>query len=211
MKVCDFLIVDELQRAVFQIFILSFIPFVWWLIWWIRTNESKTSFFKWVGLKKPTVADKKKFIVFIFFALLVAASMSLVLDPNLPDDIQLANARFSGQGINALIPAIIFSFFASALPEEVLFRGFLGKQLSKFLGFMVGNSIQAILFGILHGAALFSVLGKAIPLLVIGYTGVLGWLMGYINEKANGSILPSWCIHGVSNLYAAVIIMIELF
>lgn len=50
----------------------------------------------------------------------------------------------------------------------------------------------------------------AIPLLVIVFTGTLGWLMGYINEKSEASILPSWCIHGISNLYAAIIIMFEL-
>jgi hypothetical protein len=32
--------------------------------------------------------------------------------------------------------------------------------------------------------------------LVIAFTGTLGWLMGYINEKADGSILPSWILMG---------------
>jgi len=204
------LIIDELQRAVLQIFILTIIPFVWWVIWWFGTTGTKMSFFKWVGLKKPIVANKKRFISFIVLALIVAISMSFVLDPILPDDIQLANARFGGQGVKALVPAIIFSFFATALPEEILFRGFLGKRLSGKLGFPIGNTIQAILFGLLHGATMFSTLGMAIPLLVIAYTGTLGWLMGYVNEKADGSILPGWCIHAISNLYAAIIIMFEL-
>lgn len=204
------MIVDELQRAIIQITILSIIPFLWWVIWYFGTNESKISFLKWIGLKKPKVAQKKRFVVFVFFALIVAASMSLVLDPILPDDIQLANARFGGQGIKVLLPAIIFSFFATALPEEILFRGFIGKHLSNKLGFPIGNTIQAIFFGLLHGATMFPTLGIPIPLLVIAYTGVLGWLMGYINEKAEGSIIPSWCLHGISNIYAALIIMFEL-
>ena len=125
-------------------------------------------------------------------------------------DVQLANARFSGQGVKAIIPAIIFAFFATALPEEILFRGFLGKRLSRAFGFLVGNTIQAILFGLLHGIMLFSILGVAIPLLIIAFTGTLGWIMGYINEEADGSILPSWCIHGISNVYASIIIMFGL-
>lgn len=35
--------------------------------------------------------------------------------------------------------------------------------------------------------------------------------MGYLNEKkAGGSILPSWIIHGLSNLFSSVISMLNL-
>lgn len=160
--------------------------------------------------KKPIISQRKKFIILIGLTLVVAASMSIVLDPILPNDVQLANERFGGHGVKALAPAIIFAFFATALPEEILFRGFIGRRLSRKLGFLTGNTIQAIVFGLLHGAVLFPTLGLAIPLLIITFTGTLGWLMGYINEKADGSIIPSWCIHGISNVYASVIIMFEL-
>ncbi|MCL2107753.1 MAG: CPBP family intramembrane metalloprotease [Oscillospiraceae bacterium] len=193
--------VDELIRAVFQILALSAIPFIWWLI-----AARKEPFFAWVGLKKPRVEDKKRFIIFVFVALIVAFLMSFVLDPILPDDIQLANERFRGQGISALIPAIIFAFFATALGEEILFRGFIGNRLCGKIGFWGGNTIQAVLFGLLHGATMFPTLGIAVPLLVIAFTATLGWLMGYINEKAGGSIIPSWGLHGASNLYAAMIL-----
>ena len=200
------MILNELLRAIFQILALSVVPIIGWLI----AARKKESFFSWIGLKKPKVENKKKFIVFIFIALIVAVLMSLVLDPILPDDIQLANERFDGQGIKALIPAIIFAFFATALGEEILFRGFIGKCLCRKIGFWGGNTIQAILFGLLHGATMFPTLGMAIPLLVITFTAMLGWLMGYINEKADGSIVPSWFLHGISNLYATIIIMFEL-
>lgn len=200
------MLINELQTAVLQIIVMSVIPFVWWLI----TTKTKISFFKWVGLKKPIVANKKRFAISIVITLIVIIAMSPTIDPVIPDDIQLANARFGGQGIKSFVPAIIFSFFATALPEEILFRGFLGKRLSGKLGFPIGNTAQAILFGLLHGATLFSTLGIAIPLLVIAFTGTLGWLMGYVSEKANGSIMPNWCLHGIANLYAAVIIMFEL-
>ncbi|GHV15300.1 CAAX protease family protein [Clostridia bacterium] len=200
------MLVDEIVRAVGQVVILSAIPFIIWLF----IARKKHSFFSWIGLKKPAISERIKFIIGIVAALVVAAAMSLVLDPLMPNDVQLANARFAGKGFAALPAAVVFSFFATALPEEVLFRGFLGRGLSRKFGFLIGNTIQAILFGLLHGIMLFSVLGWAIPCLVIAFTGTLGWLMGYINEKADGSILPSWCIHGISNAYAAVIIMFEL-
>lgn len=206
----EYLIINELQRAFAQILALSFIPFTWWALWREGTKKSKCSFFEWIGLKKPIITQKIRFIIIVIIALIVSAAMSLLLDPVLPDDIQLANERFAGQGMRAFVPALIFSLFATALPEEVFFRGFLGKHLIIKFGFGVGNTIQAVIFGFLHGAIMFPALGMAIPILVIGFTGTLGWLMGYINEKAEGSIFPSWFIHAISNIYACVIIMYEL-
>lgn len=201
------MIIDELKRAVSQMIVLSVIPFLWWSIRRFVLSKDTSSFFKWIGLKKPVIFYKKKFITYTVIALLVAISMSIILDPLLQNEVQLANEQFRSKGIEALIPAIIFSFFATGLPEEIFFRGFLGNRLSKKFGFLFGNTIQAILFGLLHGVVLISSLGVNVSLLVIIFTGTLGWLMGYVNEQADGSIIPSWCIHGVSNLYAAFLIM----
>lgn len=201
------MITDELQRALSQIIIFSILPLVWWSIWWLTTAKTKMSFFRWIGLKKPVISKIKRFVVFTCLALAVAVLMSIVVNPILPSDVQLANAQFAGQGVKALVPAVIFALFGTALPEEILFRGFLGKRLSGKLGFVIGNTIQAILFGLLHGVMLFPTLGWAIPCVVIAFTGTLGWLMGYVNEQADGSILPSWCIHGVANVCAALLIM----
>ena len=200
------MLVNELLTAIVQIAAMSVIPVMWWLI----TARKESSFFVWIGLKKPVVMERKTFWIAILASVLIVIFMSLVLDPMLPDDIQLANERFGGQGIKAFVPAIVFAFFATGLAEEILFRGFIGKKLCSKFGFFVGNTLQALLFGLLHGATMIPTLGIAIPLLVIALTGSLGWFMGYVNEKASGSIIPSWCLHGVANLYAAIIIMFGL-
>jgi membrane protease YdiL (CAAX protease family) len=200
------MLIDEIFRAGSQIIILSAIPFI---VWFFSTRK-RQSFFSWIGLKKVVVSEQGRFIFAIVAALVVAAAMSPVLDPLLPDDIQLANARFAGEGFAALPAALVFSFFATALPEEVLFRGFVGQHLSKRLGFVAGNAIQAILFSLLHGTALLSRSISLLPFAVIAFTGALGWIMGYVNKKAGGSIFPSLIIHGLSNIYASVMIMFSL-
>jgi membrane protease YdiL (CAAX protease family) len=200
------MIINELVTAVIQVGVMAVIPIIWWLF----SARKSESFFTWIGLKKPHIAEKKKFITPLFAAIIIAVSMSLFLDPILPDDIQLANSRFGGLGFSALLPAIIFAFLSTGLAEEILFRSFLGKRLSKKFGFAAGNTIQAVVFGLLHGAAMFGSFEVYIPLTVIAFTAVLGWLMGYINEKSDGSIIPSWTLHGFSNLYAAIIIMFNL-
>lgn len=204
------LLFDEVQRAITQIIGLCLLPFIVWIIRNIRHKSSPISFLQYVGLRKITILDKRKFTLGILAALMVGFSMSLVLDPMLPDDFQLANSRYMHQGIDALLPALIFSFLATGLPEEVLFRGFIGKQLSKRFGFLVGNTIQAFIFGLLHGCMLYGRLGFIFPTLLLLYTGTLGWLMGYINKQANDSILASWILHGVFNTYAVLLIMFHV-
>ena len=40
---------------------------------------------------------------------------------------------------------------------------------------------------------------------ILFFTSVIAWLMGYINEKiSNGSIIPSWIIHTISNLFSGM-------
>jgi membrane protease YdiL (CAAX protease family) len=82
-------------------------------------------------LQKPRIIEKWKFAICAIVAVGVAVSMSCVLDALLPDDTQLANERFSGLGFQALIPAIIFAIFATGLPEEILFRGFLDSVYTR--------------------------------------------------------------------------------
>ena len=48
-------------------------------------------------------------------------------------------------------------------------------------------------------------------MLIILFTGIIGWIMGYINEKkANGSILPSWFIHAVANIFSGICYAFQL-
>jgi membrane protease YdiL (CAAX protease family) len=197
---------QELVRAASQIILLSAIPILWWLF----SARRQSSFFAWIGLKRPMLTDKRRFLLALSAAFMVVCVMSPVLDSVLPDDVQLANERFAGQGAKALAPALIFSFLATALPEEVFFRAFLGKRLGNKFGFFVGNTIQAALFGLLHGIMLFGRFGVAVPVLVIAFTGTLGWLMGYMNDKANGSVFPSWLLHGTANLYAVTLVMFDI-
>lgn len=54
-----------------------------------------------------------------------------------------------------------------------------------------------------HGVMFFTLAGAVKAILIIAFTGAIAWFMGYVNEKcANGSIIPSWIIHTVSNLFS---------
>ena len=122
-----------------------------------------------------------------------------------------ATSEFKGLGISALLPALIYAIFNTSLPEEIFFRGFLLKRLSNKFGFRVANVIQSTIFGLLHGIMFFSLVGIVKAMIIILLTGIIAYAMGYVNEKkANGSILPSWFIHALSNIFASIIAMFSI-
>ena len=100
---------------------------------------------------------------------------------------------------------LIYAILKTGLAEEIVFRGFLLKRISNKFGFAAGNLIQSLLFGIMHGIFFFNTVGVAKAVLIILFTGTIGWVMGFINEKkAGGSILPSWFVHSSANIFSGI-------
>ena len=200
------MLVNKIISSVMQIILFSLIPLIWWLI----TARKKESFFKWIGLKKIEKENKKSSVVNM---LPIAISYLIVsfITIYLIKDIETATSEFAGMGISALLPALIYAIFNTSLPEEILFRGFLLKRIASKFGYMIANIIQSTIFGLLHGFMFFNVLGIVKTIVIILFTGIIAFAMGYINEKkANGSILPSWFIHALSNIFASIIAMFSL-
>lgn len=48
-------------------------------------------------------------------------------------------------------------------------------------------------------------------ILITLFTGLIALAMGYINEKeSEGSIYPSWCIHGIANLFSSIVALFNI-
>ena len=198
------LLVTKVVSSVVQIILFALIPFIWWLV----TARKKMNFFKWIGLKKP---DSAKFIpwtigisgAFILVSVFMLTSLK---------GIEMATSDFDGLGISALPAILVYAIFNTALPEEMLFRGFILKRTANKTGFVEANIFQALIFGIIHGAMFFSLVGPVKAILIILFTGIIGWFMGYINEKiSGGSIIPSWIIHAIANIFSGLCSAFLLF
>ena len=200
------MLVNKIISSIMQIILFSLIPLIWWLI----TARKKESFFKWIGLKKIEKENKKSSAVnmlVIAIGYLIVSFITIYLIK----DIETATSEFDGMAISALLPALIYAIFNTSLPEEILFRGFLLKRIANQFGYMTANIIQSMIFGLLHGLMFFNVLGIVKTIIIIFFTGMIAFAMGYINEKkANGSILPSWFIHALSNIFASIVAMFSL-
>lgn len=200
------MLVSKIISSIIEIILISFLPFIWWLI----SAKKKESFFNWIGLKKIDNKNKKSTLINTIVISLVFMTVS-ILTLYLIKDIETATSEFKGLGISALLSALIYAIFNTSLPEEIFFRGFLLKRLSNKFGFRIANVIQSIIFGLLHGIMFFSLVGVVKSIIIILFTGIVAYAMGYVNEKkANGSILPGWFIHALSNIFASIIAMFSI-
>lgn len=193
------LLISKIVSSIVQIIVFSLIPFIGWIV----TARKEQNFFEWIGLKKIGGKENKPmlWVAGISVAFMLISVFMLYLIRN----VESATSDFQGLGAAAIPAILVYAIFNTALSEEIVFRGFLLKRIANKFGFFAGNTIQALLFGILHGIMFFSTVGVIKAILIILFTGAIGWFMGYTNEKeAEGSILPSWCIHSIANIFSGV-------
>ena len=194
------LFLSKLPETIIQVILFSLIPFIWWLI----TARKETNFFKWIGLRK--IEDAKKNNTIIWTAAVAAAFLAVSFAMlYLVRDTETATSDYSAKGASAIPAVLLYAIVKTALAEEIIFRGFLLKRISAKFDFTVGNIMQSVLFGIMHGIMFFSSVGMVKAIIIVAFTGGIGWFMGFINEKkANGSIIPSWYIHSAANIFSAL-------
>jgi membrane protease YdiL (CAAX protease family) len=195
-------VINDLISAIIQVVAFTLIPFLFFLF----RKDKSVSFFRYLGFYKPT--GKSILLVIVVVLLSVSSMIGLALTN---DDIRQAmlsphtvtgEFRAMGLSLTSVTSLLIMALIKTSLAEEILFRGFIGKQLINKLGFRAGNLLQAAIFGLLH-LLLFWLLTKTtiVPLIIITvFSTLMGWIIGYIKEKyASGSIIPGWVAHGLGN------------
>ncbi len=201
------LFISKLIGSIVQILLFSLVPLIWWLI----SARKKENFLAWTGIRKIENAKENKVILWMTGVTAAFLILSVFMLISLKGT-ETAASEFQGMGAGALPAILVYAALNTALPEEIVFRGFLLKRISDKFGFAAGNIVQSAVFGLLHGAMFFSLTGAVKAVLIILFTGGIGWCMGYINEKkAGGSIIPSWCIHTIANIFSGLCAAFALF
>jgi membrane protease YdiL (CAAX protease family) len=197
--------IQVIINAFTQLALFSAIPFLCWLVFY----RKKEKFFSWIGFKKPVIKSKHVFVLLSSLFLLVSIISNFL--PTIVERSQTATGQLQGVGLAILIQSLVFGFIQTGASEEILFRGFLAKRFIKFFGFSFGNLLQSALFGLIHvllAFLVFSSIDIRQGLLLFIIPCIAGWLFGYINEKqSGGSIVPSWLLHSIGNVIAAIIAM----
>lgn len=201
------LMIQKLINSAVQIVLFTLIPFIWWLI----TARKETGFFKWIGLKSVKGAKENKTVLWILGIIIGFMALSAYMLYSLRD-VEMATSDFNGLGAAAIPAILVYAILNTSLPEEIVFRGFLLKRIGNKFGFHAGNLIQALVFGLMHGVMFFSYTGIVKAAVITVFTGVIGWFMGYVNEKkAEGSIIPGWCIHAMANIFSGLCAAFMIF
>lgn len=195
-------LMEEAAGAMVQLLLFSAIP----ILWWICKERKQNHFFAWIGLKKMDSAGKVKvtLAITITITILYGAAMAWIIH-FMPSGVTQAGSHFSGMGVKAVPAVLIYGYIRTGLSEEIFFRGFLLKSIGNRFGFVAGNTVQALVFGLLHGIP-FALATRSVPIFLLCtlLPGAFGWFEGWMNEKRfHGSIIPSWILHGMINSYAA--------
>lgn len=189
-----------IRSVILQLVVFSLIP----IIWWCFKGRKKETFLNYFGLTKPKSFNKKSFYVVLIYCVI----WSITHLPIFTQYTQTSSNAYLGLGISAILPIILVSFIQQGLSEELLFRGFINKRLVNKMGFQIGTTLQAILFGAMH--VIFSSntnLGATI--IIFGTTFIGGYCLGYLSEKSfKGSIIPAIILHGLGN---CIINLIQAF
>lgn len=198
--------VQEAINAALQTAVFTLIP----LIVWVILARKQESFPRYIGLIVPTA--KAMLWTLGVAVILIPASLAVFMLPALRDMAAGSNTvaghiREQGLSADVIGQILIVALFKTALSEEILFRGFIAKRLIRWLGFGVGNTIHAVLFGAIHLLVFVIPGGPAFdPILALamgGLPAVGGWIMAWLNERVgNGSIAPSWFLHAATNAIA---------
>lgn len=194
--------IDVFISTITQCTIFIGIPWIVYLIF----EKEKNGFFRWIGLYKPLSTKWIKPAIIAFFVsaiIMVGPLLAFIRMGSISEEmLNSLNLQSRGFSLETIVIVLVKAIFQTALAEEVLFRGFIGKRIRRKLGYIKGNLIQAILFGLPHGIPLILVFkAYAFGLTLFISATIVGFILFYINEKrANGSIIPSILLHSTANI-----------
>jgi uncharacterized protein len=197
-------ILSAALSAIVQLLLFTSIPALVYIIY-------HKGFLDYIGLRRPKASAMLLSVVFA----MIFVGISLLGEWVIPGvkgaieaSTQLANVGGEhGFPISGLAILALMTFVKTALAEEILFRGFLGKRLMARFGFHVGNLLQSLIFGLAHVGYFYGYTYEVSAQLFFAlYAFVAAWVMGWLNERfGNGSILPSWSMHGLINFAVRLI------
>jgi membrane protease YdiL (CAAX protease family) len=154
------------------------------------------------------------YYLWTFLFLLISAPFTIFLAlfvvPDLyrhpPQGVTLSYYAHLGFSLSSILIAFLNEFFFTALGEEIFFRGLLGGWLMRRFGFLIGNTLQALIFLLPHLLILLSSVSLW-PLLI--FPALLGWLNGWLRYKSD-SVLPGMLVHSLGNTLSDVLAMLMI-
>lgn len=199
------LLINQIISSILQVLIFLSIPFLWYCI----TQKQFQGFWQWIGIK-PTPHLSVKYISATFFyylTIFIVFCIWLYQSGNIHyQGFTIESFQQTGWSFQTILIVLIWAIIQTALSEEIFFRGFLCKLVCTWFGEKVGNGIQALLFGSIHILALPNKTFINMVIIIL-FTGGIGYSLGLLLKKSQGSILYGWIIHAMVNCISSVIML----
>lgn len=206
-------LISEAISAILQLAAFTLIPFIVFLF----RKDRALSFTRFIGLTAPGGAS---IVMAAGLSLLFTAGglglafisndfRAMLFDPHSVTG-KLRALGPDGTGVACLL---LIAWVKTSLSEEILFRGFIARGLIGKLGFGAGNIFQALIFGAVHLALFWAIVGASVVALgfIFAFSTLAGWMVGLVKTRyANGSILPGWIAHGLGNTMAYAVVAYAL-
>ena len=180
------LFISKVISSFLEIVLFAIIPF----IYWYGIDRKHATFLDWLGFKKASKRDFKRFFAPLLIVTVLFLLISLFILFRLKG-VSTTTTVFRGGGFKVLPAILIYGIFNTALPEELFFRGFLLKRLMKKLSFPLANIIQSLCFALIHSLMFFKLLDVSSTIMITVFTFGIAYGMWYINEKKESSFYYS--------------------
>lgn len=164
-----------------------------------KTNDDKSE-----GLNYKTIfalLKNKNIIILIFMPLVMNAMSLLIAKLFVPEFIEHLTARTDFLAFN-MLPVLIVELIIAALGEEIAWRAFFQKQVSKIFPFLPSLIVSSALFSICH----FNQGSAIVVTYDLVFICINAIIYGVIFKKTDNAFI-STISHFIANLFGTVSIM----
>lgn len=164
-----------------------------------KTNDGKNE-----GLNHKTILNllkNKNIIILIFMPMIMNVICLFIAKIFVPEFIEHLTVRTDFLAFN-MIPVLIVELIIAALGEEIAWRAFFQKQLSKILPFVPSLIVSSALFSICH----FNQGNSIVVIYDLLFVFINAIFYGIIFKKTDNAFI-STIAHFLANLFGTVAIM----
>lgn len=164
-----------------------------------KTNDDKDE-----GLNHKTILSSLKnrnIIILIFMPIIMNVICLFIAKLFVPEFIEHLTARTDFLAFN-MIPVLIIELIIAALGEEIAWRAFFQKQMSKIFPFVPSLIVSSVLFSICH----FNQGSAIVVLYDLVFICINAIIYGTIFKKTDNAFI-STIAHFLANLFATIAII----
>jgi len=183
------------------------------LIYKLKFKESPVKALEQSGVRKIDIKTLAKYVAILLpITFIIPQSLAFIMNVDMTElmnnqksvgqaGLEIAKSHSKAVALVGLINQPIYGTFF----EEFIFRGLLMRKLMKY-GFIIANSVQALIFGFLHLAASIPLdIPVTYKVFLFIYPTIIGFVLGYGYKMTNNNLIVTWVPHFLVNAITGIV------